>query len=519
MRIAEANDTTYRFGSGPIPLGDEPTPEAALALMVSDERPEPARRVGREDWPAHAVIDCPFCNMASAVAVALDGRLLRPWCDCDPERVREAAVDRVLGRGDWWEGKPWRPRPVPISNPAPISDHDEEWDAVNEALDEDRSRALPDEPVLVAAPDPDEPDDLDGWDEDPAPAVAVEDDPEPAARLGLSLLPPVEDPAPEPTVDPVRPPIRSRAARRPTKAAPKGETMVTNDLIFDPALSGDELKVLLALLAHRNRKTGQCNPRQARLAAELGIDVRRVRERIERLADMGYIEIRPEGRLNHYRIVLDPDERPALVKQRAEAKTARKETRDAGKRRADASIDGRNSGGRTPVSDTEQRRQDAAIEDGYRRQDASVKRRQDAYELRRQDASTKNQTKENQQKLNQNVAAAAVSDAHAGASEKPAGSHDEEKDGCAQRPPGNGALNRNGSVSTPSWFHEMTGTGRTTRNPTPLPPAPAEPPASPAEPAASPAEPAASLDDALGPTEALVARGSGWPYEREEDER
>jgi hypothetical protein len=62
-------------------------------------------------------------------------------------------------------------------------------------------------------------------------------------------------------------------------------------------------KLLLALLIdHRNRKTGQCNPRRVKLAAELGVSLATIRRALSELRAVGFITSKRQQYTNNYEI-------------------------------------------------------------------------------------------------------------------------------------------------------------------------------------------------------------------------
>jgi hypothetical protein len=74
-----------------------------------------------------------------------------------------------------------------------------------------------------------------------------------------------------------------------------------NGLRMAPNLIPMVKLVGLSLLFHVNRKDGYCYPSQELLAAELGVDVRTIRNAVARLKETRWIAVERTNRTNHYR--------------------------------------------------------------------------------------------------------------------------------------------------------------------------------------------------------------------------
>lgn len=72
----------------------------------------------------------------------------------------------------------------------------------------------------------------------------------------------------------------------------KSFLIVAKEIVADKSLSATEKLLYAQLLDHRNRRTGQCNPKHATLARELGICERTVERSIQQLRDQGWITMR-----------------------------------------------------------------------------------------------------------------------------------------------------------------------------------------------------------------------------------
>jgi hypothetical protein len=71
----------------------------------------------------------------------------------------------------------------------------------------------------------------------------------------------------------------------------------------DPKIPLAERGLLIVLLSHRNRRTGQCNPSHEALAYECGLSIRSVIRLLESLRDLGLITWRRTSRTNWYSIL------------------------------------------------------------------------------------------------------------------------------------------------------------------------------------------------------------------------
>jgi hypothetical protein len=79
----------------------------------------------------------------------------------------------------------------------------------------------------------------------------------------------------------------------------------------NPQLSRAEHKLLVVLAYHTNHETGLAYPGHRRLAQELLITERQVKNLVRRLVKAGWIEVNPgqgRGHLSVYRLTLPPDD-------------------------------------------------------------------------------------------------------------------------------------------------------------------------------------------------------------------
>jgi hypothetical protein len=77
--------------------------------------------------------------------------------------------------------------------------------------------------------------------------------------------------------------------------------IVAKELAADKRISVTAKLLLAQLVDHRNGRTGQCNPRETTLAAELGICKRTVKYRLAELKRAGLIEVKRTQHGNHYK--------------------------------------------------------------------------------------------------------------------------------------------------------------------------------------------------------------------------
>jgi DNA-binding transcriptional MocR family regulator len=79
--------------------------------------------------------------------------------------------------------------------------------------------------------------------------------------------------------------------------------IITKELIADNRISLTARLLLAQLLEHRNKTTGQCNPRETTLAKELGSSRRTVIRKLKELRGAGLIEVkRGRRKANNYEI-------------------------------------------------------------------------------------------------------------------------------------------------------------------------------------------------------------------------
>jgi hypothetical protein len=74
---------------------------------------------------------------------------------------------------------------------------------------------------------------------------------------------------------------------------------------FDPWLTPIDFEVAFAIAQHENQSTGQCNPSDARIAAEIGCDPRTVRRARHRLRETGWLDWKRTRATNQYRLIHD----------------------------------------------------------------------------------------------------------------------------------------------------------------------------------------------------------------------
>ncbi len=74
-----------------------------------------------------------------------------------------------------------------------------------------------------------------------------------------------------------------------------GYTRIDNDVLTQLLkLPGRTTDVYMALMAHRNQKTGLCNPSQEAISAECSLAIRSVRRSIKVLLDAGLLAVVPQ---------------------------------------------------------------------------------------------------------------------------------------------------------------------------------------------------------------------------------
>jgi biotin operon repressor len=80
--------------------------------------------------------------------------------------------------------------------------------------------------------------------------------------------------------------------------------IVAKELAADKRISVTARLLLAQLLDHRNRKTAQCNPRETRLAEELGVSRRTIIRRLEELKKVGLLAVKRTGRSLQFEILM-----------------------------------------------------------------------------------------------------------------------------------------------------------------------------------------------------------------------
>jgi hypothetical protein len=85
--------------------------------------------------------------------------------------------------------------------------------------------------------------------------------------------------------------------------------VVSKEIAADKRISATEKLLLAQLLDHRNKRTGQCNPKQERLAQELGIGLATVKRGLSALRKLGFIAIKRTQTCCNYEIQIAQNER------------------------------------------------------------------------------------------------------------------------------------------------------------------------------------------------------------------
>ena len=88
---------------------------------------------------------------------------------------------------------------------------------------------------------------------------------------------------------------------------------ITKSLVCSTRISATAMRLLLMLEIHRNKKTGQCNPKVRSLAAELGMGERSVRRDLAELRETGFIVEQKHGQRSDSYVIARVLEWPTLA--------------------------------------------------------------------------------------------------------------------------------------------------------------------------------------------------------------
>ena len=107
--------------------------------------------------------------------------------------------------------------------------------------------------------------------------------------------------------------------------APRGFVQLPNEVLFDPRLTGEDIRLYAVLLSYARQKV-ECWPSEERLARDIGAEsVRTVQRRLAKLKTAGFVGIRRRGRgrANAYLILCpagpnDKTRQSCRVKERAQ---------------------------------------------------------------------------------------------------------------------------------------------------------------------------------------------------------
>lgn len=124
-------------------------------------------------------------------------------------------------------------------------------------------------------------------------------------------------------------------------------------IAFDCSLPVSATRIAVALASYMNGKTGKAWPRQARLAADLGLGVEAIRRAVVALVAAGYLLAeagRGSGRSTVYRMALNPsktrgheDCEPLEIEEEKPSKTGVKTPREYAPNSIEKNLTNRNS--------------------------------------------------------------------------------------------------------------------------------------------------------------------------------
>jgi DNA-binding transcriptional MocR family regulator len=90
--------------------------------------------------------------------------------------------------------------------------------------------------------------------------------------------------------------------------------IVTKAVLADKRISTTAKFVLAQLMDHRNKQTGQCNPRIRKLAEELGISISTAGRALRALREVGLVKVIWRQRASCYEILFGQNDRSCSVK-------------------------------------------------------------------------------------------------------------------------------------------------------------------------------------------------------------
>lgn len=78
--------------------------------------------------------------------------------------------------------------------------------------------------------------------------------------------------------------------------------IVYHEIIDDETLNTYDLAIYTVLCKFANLKTGECFPKQSKIAKKAGCSTGKVSESLKKLKEKGYINIRKKWKKNYYTI-------------------------------------------------------------------------------------------------------------------------------------------------------------------------------------------------------------------------
>ena len=90
--------------------------------------------------------------------------------------------------------------------------------------------------------------------------------------------------------------------------------IITKALAAEKRISAAAKLLLAQLLDHRNRQTGQCNPKIATLAQELGLSISTAGRAMRSLREAGMVKVKWRQRSSQYEILFGQIDRSCSVK-------------------------------------------------------------------------------------------------------------------------------------------------------------------------------------------------------------
>ena len=120
--------------------------------------------------------------------------------------------------------------------------------------------------------------------------------------------------------------------------------IVTKELLKDKQLSATAKLLLAQLLDHRNKTTGQCNPRIKTLAEELGVSQSTAGRALRELREARLVKITWSSRSSRYEILFGQIDRSCSVKLTEQPRRSLYELDHIGRAAREAYVNGRRNG-------------------------------------------------------------------------------------------------------------------------------------------------------------------------------